>query len=169
MGNSLETLILPHLEINSHEINSREGMAENESKNENEALAEDGFGSESEDEVMAENKIEKEAVAENKVEIDKFEKNLVYSRRLKAILESTNVQETDPSPLIQVTNSDFSVLHDILAPHNEIGSSLIKDNHDLPIAIRKGVIKCTKDLSILSQIIFHFNFFLKPIKPFLQT
>ncbi|CAI8603859.1 unnamed protein product [Vicia faba] len=43
-SNSLETLILPNLEMNSHEINSREGMVGNESKNE--ALVEDRFGNE---------------------------------------------------------------------------------------------------------------------------
>lgn len=138
-GNSLETLILPTLDMNSHEINSREGMAGNESKNE--ALVEDGLGNEYGDEVVAENRIEKEAAAENRAEIDKFGKNLVCTRRLKAIPESTNVQETDPSSLTQVTNYVFSVLHDIPAPHNEIAN-----NHDFPIAIRKGVRECTKKL-----------------------
>jgi hypothetical protein len=130
-GNNLETLILPDLETNSHELKSRE-VSRNES--ENEASVEDGFECESD-----------EALAENRAENDKFGKNLVYTRRLKAIPESTHVQETDPSPLIQVTNSDFPVLQDnISAPQNEIGNPIIEDNHDLPIAIRKGVRECRK-------------------------
>lgn len=159
--------------MNSHEITSIEGMTGNESKNE--ALVEDEFGSESRDEIVAENRIDKEALAENRVETDKlaeinrFGKNFVYTRRLMVIPESTNVQETDPSPLTQIINIDVSGLHDILAPHNEIGNSVTKDNHDLLIVIRKGVRECKKSHSIISQIILHFKKILKPIKSFLQN
>ncbi|XP_073219751.1 uncharacterized protein [Cicer arietinum] len=74
----------------------------------------------------------------------KFGKNLVYSRREKVILESGNVQESNPSSLHEVTPSNPINSND----YNEFVSANLEaqvdQNLDLPIALRKRTRTCTQ-------------------------
>jgi hypothetical protein len=100
-------------------------------------------------------------LVENRDEIDKFKKNLVYKRRLKSIPQFTHVQESDQSPSMNKTNSNFffPVLQDkIPATQNEIRNPIVHGNIDLPVAIRNGIIEYTKrPLSRLSKSGLYFR------------
>ncbi|KAJ1440468.1 Retrovirus-related Pol polyprotein from transposon TNT 1-94 [Sesbania bispinosa] len=68
------------------------------------------------------------------VEAGKFGKKLVYSRKTKAIPGSSHVQESNSTPQKEVT---------IFSPVVQVEIETQNDL-DLPIAIRKGTRKCTK-------------------------
>ena len=74
----------------------------------------------------------------------KFGKNLVYSRREKAILESGNVQESSPSSLHEVTLPNPINSNDSNEFVFENLEAQMDQNLDLPIALRKGTRACTQ-------------------------
>jgi len=88
----------------------------------------------------------------------KFGKNLVYSRREKAIPKSIHVQESNPllqevitSNPINSNNSNEFVLNN--------SEAQVDQNLDLPIALRKGTRTCTKQpLYPLSNFLSFENF-----------
>lgn len=76
----------------------------------------------------------------------KFGKNLVYSRRGKAIPRSSHVQESNPTSLHEVNpfhpiNSNSGSFDDC---PSEKSVAQVDPNLDLPIALRKGTRTCTK-------------------------
>nr|KYP41064.1 Retrovirus-related Pol polyprotein from transposon TNT 1-94 [Cajanus cajan] len=74
----------------------------------------------------------------------KFGKNLVYSRREKAILESGNVQESNPPSLHEVTPSNPINSNDSNEFVSENLEAQVDQTLDLPIALRKGTRTCTQ-------------------------
>jgi len=102
------------------------------------------FTQKPEQETLAQNESNKDAPT--RLENDtRFGKNLVYTRRSKAISESTDAQEANPTPVDQVTNNDFPILNDnLLASPNETEISEHIDDLYLPISFRKGTRTCAK-------------------------
>ncbi|WVY99969.1 hypothetical protein V8G54_026039 [Vigna mungo] len=100
------------------------------------------------------------------VEAGKFGKKLVYSRKTKAIPGSSNVQESNSNPQKEVTISNPQKKVTIFSPavqaeietQNDLEIETQNDL-DLPIAIRKGPRKCTKQpLYPLSNYLSFENF-----------
>ncbi|KAJ1381714.1 gag-polypeptide of LTR copia-type [Sesbania bispinosa] len=89
------------------------------------------------------------------VEAGKFGKKLVYSRKTKAIPGSNHVQESNSTPQKEVT---------IFSPVVQVEIETQNDL-DLPIAIRKGTRKCTKQPLYPLKITCPLKISLLPIKP----
>ena len=74
----------------------------------------------------------------------KFGKNLVYSRREKAIPESVHVQESNPPSPHEVTPSNPINSNNSNEFVSENPEAQVDQNLDLPIALRKGTRTCTQ-------------------------
>ena len=87
----------------------------------------------------------------------KFGKNLIYSRREKAIPDSIHGQESDPPSLHEVTSSNpINNSNEFVA---EISEVQMNQNLHLPIALRKGTRTCTQQsLYSLSSFLFFKKF-----------
>ncbi|KAK2433017.1 putative mitochondrial protein [Trifolium repens] len=93
---------------------------------------------------------------QSRPEIDdvRYGKNLVYSRKLKAVPDTTQVQESthnqDPNEVtISNSPSAFDLPNELTISMPPLASDLPNEpartqNHDLPIAIRKKTRQCTK-------------------------
>ncbi|WVY92731.1 hypothetical protein V8G54_031819 [Vigna mungo] len=100
------------------------------------------------------------------VEAGKFGKKLVYSRKTKAIPGSSNVQESNSNPQKEVTISnpqkEVTIFSLVVQAEIETQNDLeieTQNDLDLPIAIRKGPRKCTKQpLYPLSNYLSFENF-----------
>lgn len=96
----------------------------------------------------------------------KFGKNLVYSRREKAIPGSVHVQESNPPSLHEVTNSNPINSNNSIEFVSENPDAQVEQNLDLPIALRKGTRTCTQQPHYPLSNFLSFENFLLPIKPF---